>query len=624
MTVLSAARRTLVPAVLLALVAPLLTSPAPASAAAPDLSWPGAKQGSFLSLDAHNGTDELRAQRDFEASWGRRSDLVRVFTGWTQPSLFTPAERTLAAEGRTLVLSWNSWNSGTGVPWAQVANGSQDALIDARAAEVKAFGKPLLFTFQHEPEHWTSNPATKAGTPAEYCSAYRHVVDRFRSAGVTNASYGQILMAWSSTRSNAEQYYCGDADVDWLAADGYNWYGCVKPDGPWRMPAEVFNAWYAFGTRHGKPMVITEWGTGEDPAVPGRKAAWIDALNTYVKARPTIKGVMIYSTAKNKNCPRYADTSPSSLAAFQRMGADPYYGAPAVSTPTAPQTVMVRETARGAATATWDRPADNGGAVVSSYTVTWQGPDAVVTTASVAPDAFAHSVSGLAPGTRYTVTVRAVNSAGPGLPDAAPLVTAEVGTPGAPRALAGSRGPSLVTLTWQPPLETGATPVSEYRVRRWVSGVAGPEVSVAADATGTTVTGLTNGTGYVFEVVAVNAAGAGLGSERTGVLVPATTPGAPRIGTAQSGVAGGTVTATAAWSPPVSTGGAPVTGYTITAVRLGVDGKVLSRTQFTRPETARSAEVVLPVAGQYAFTVNAVNSVGSGPGSARSAVVTGQ
>ena len=616
----------------LATSVPALASPAAASTVDGLFDHPGAKQGAYLSMDTHNGTDELSAYRRFETRWGRRAEMVRVFTTWNQPSLFTPAQKAMAAEGRTLVVSWNSWDRGTGIRWSEVASGAHDAMIDARAKEVKELGQPILFTFQHEPENWTDTlTAQRAGTSEDFCRAYRHVVQRFRAAQVTNASYGEIMMAWTAARGKAEYYYCGDDVVDWLAADGYNWYGCSSPSGPWRMPEAVFDPWYTWASGHHKPLVIAEWGTGEDVEVPGRKGAWIDALSTMLKNRPAIKGAIIFNSGRNKNCPRYSDTSPSSQAAFVAMGADPYFAptdlAPLV-VPDAPTGLTLTQVTADTATVTWAPPADDGGAELTGYTVSWEGDAAggVPPASSSEPaDVRSRTVSGLVDGATYTVTVRASTVAGEGAASTATLTVAPLRTPGAPSSLTAVRGPGQATLSWAAP-ESSDSPVTGYRVRRYVGTEQTPsgEVVVASTDTTYTMAGLTNGTSYTFDVAAVNEFVTGPASERSNAVVPATTPSRPEIGVATSGAAGDAITATATWSPPSSTGGSEITAYEVRALRMSDTGTVLGRTTVRRPATARSVEMTLPRVANYRFVVLAVNDVGTGTRSLRSNLVVGQ
>ena len=84
-------------------------------------------------------------------------------------------------------------------------------------------------------------------------------------------------------------------------------------------------------------------------------------------------------------------------------------------------------------------------------------------------------------------------------------------------------------------------------------------------STSETVTGLTNGSAYTFTVAAINGVGTGTASAASNSVTPATTPGAPTIGTATAGNASATVT----WTAPASNGGAPITGYVVTPYIAG-------------------------------------------------------
>jgi uncharacterized repeat protein (TIGR01451 family) len=91
-------------------------------------------------------------------------------------------------------------------------------------------------------------------------------------------------------------------------------------------------------------------------------------------------------------------------------------------------------------------------------------------------------------------------------------ITYTTPTPGAPTDLAASPGNSQVNLSWDAPGDSGASPVTGYNI--YAGNNSGGESSTPVNSspvTGTsyTVTGLTDGTTYYFEVTAVNADGEG-------------------------------------------------------------------------------------------------------------------
>jgi hypothetical protein len=237
------------------------------------------------------------------------------------------------------------------------------------------------------------------------------------------------------------------------------------------------------------------------------------------------------------------------------------------------------------------------------------------------------TVTGLSNGTAYTFQVAATNAIGTSgfsNPSAAVTPTAPVTAtvPGAPTIGTASRGNASATVRWTPGT-TGGSAITSYQVQvRTGTTVVRTVTGVASTATSTVVSGLTNGTAYNFRVRAVNAVGLGTLSAASNAVIPATVPTAAVIGTAASGVAGGTITATADWTPPTSTGGAAITGYVVRALRMSSTGTVLATSTFNVAATARSFEpTTTMVAGNYRFTVQARNVVGVGPQSVRSNLV---
>ena len=93
--------------------------------------------------------------------------------------------------------------------------------------------------------------------------------------------------------------------------------------------------------------------------------------------------------------------------------------------------------------------------------------------------------------------------------------------PGPPRSLAAVGGNGEVVLTWDAPASDGGSTITdyEYRIDR-----RNPWTSIGSTLTTHTLTGLVNGTAYVFEVRAVNAAGQSFASSRVEA-----TPEAPEV-----------------------------------------------------------------------------------------------
>ena len=197
----------------------------------------------------------------------------------------------------------------------------------------------------------------------------------------------------------------------------------------------------------------------------------------------------------------------------------------------------------GSVRLSWNLPSDNGGSAIIRYEVRYQAVgEAWSEWENVGAGSRGVTVGNLINGNEYIFEVRAVNALGKGGAETV-MATPEqqVTPPGngggggggllfppeAPAVLMAMAGDGAVRLEWSPPESDGGTPILRYEYRlkegRGEFGEWTPIEDSAlgeANATGYAVGDLGNGTVYVFELRAVNAAGAGQVSEAVEVRMP--------------------------------------------------------------------------------------------------------
>ena len=182
----------------------------------------------------------------------------------------------------------------------------------------------------------------------------------------------------------------------------------------------------------------------------------------------------------------------------------------------------------------WRAPTNDGGEPITHYEYEQDRSGAWISTDGTATS---HTVTGLNNGQTYTFRVRAVNALGNGavvMLEATPSPSTGRGGggggggggpqetwPSAPRNLLAEGGDGQVKLTWEAPASDGGAAITdyEYRIDR-----RNPWTAIGSTDTTHTVTGLVNGTVYVFEVRAVNRIGRGRASNRAEA-----TPEAPEV-----------------------------------------------------------------------------------------------
>ena len=291
------------------------------------------------------------------------------------------------------------------------------------------------------------------------------------------------------------------------------------------------------------------------------------------------------------------------------------------TTPDAP-TVVAGVAGNTQVVVSWTAPANNGGSAIIQYQVSYapQGTDSYGTwsTATATQSSGAtFTVTGLTNGTSYKFKVAATNAAGDGSYSTSSSAVTAYTTPGAPTAVTGTAGEGEVALSWSSPASNGGNSITDYIIQ--YSSSNGASWTTFSDGTSTstseTVTGLTNGTSYIFRIAAVNAAGTGVNSTSSAAAIPRTVPDAPFSATATAA----NEQVTLSWSAPVFNGGTAITDY---FVEYSVDGSEWALFSDGTSTLRATAVTGLTNGTPYYFRVYAINSVGMGQPSGSSSPVT--
>lgn len=199
----------------------------------------------------------------------------------------------------------------------RIAAGAFDPYIRRAARETAAFAKPVMIRLAHEMNGWWYpwGAGVDGNKDADYVAMWRHVVSIFREEGATNARW-----VWSPNiygdngLAPFETFYPGDAWVDYVALDGYNW-GSTKSSG-WKQFAEVFGSSYDALTRlTSKPVIIAETGSAE---VGGDKAEWIRRIVSVLPERmPGVRALVWFD--RDKETDWRIDSSPGVMLAFRGL-----------------------------------------------------------------------------------------------------------------------------------------------------------------------------------------------------------------------------------------------------------------------------------------------------------------
>lgn len=265
-----------------------------------------------------------------EQQLDRRADLFLQYNGIEGQFNARKAQQ-LAASGYSIVLTlefWEKKNPDERFSLQRISSGAFDKEIDRWARDLKEFGQPIVLRPLHEFNGaWYPWGVFAGGNHVEdFVPAWRHIVDRFRLAGVSNVRFelcfarfhldietkgqkGKELPAnpWASL-------WPGDDYVDMVGIDVFN------------RPPEKGNSWQTFDNLFArsygqvsalshKPIWIQEMAS---TGIGGDKATWIaDAFKSIKTKYPRVASVTWFNYAGKKDSGWRFDKTPASLEALK-------------------------------------------------------------------------------------------------------------------------------------------------------------------------------------------------------------------------------------------------------------------------------------------------------------------
>lgn len=246
---------------------------------------------------------------EFEKKVDENPDYLAYFVHWGngEGKLPTYLYDFVYKKDRTLVLFWEASDykiGGTDQPlysYSSILDGAWDSYFKDFAIQLRQYKGPIILVpFSELNGNWTPWSGTKNGnTPQEAVLAWRHVHGFFND--VPNVSFGFAVNAASvpnTPENHIDQYYPGDAYVDYIGVDGFNM------GTPWLSFDAVFKGALTTLSKYNKPTLLFSFATAEGP----QKSAWLhDALHVQLPKYPFVKGWIYFNQHKERNWLLWSD-----------------------------------------------------------------------------------------------------------------------------------------------------------------------------------------------------------------------------------------------------------------------------------------------------------------------------
>jgi hypothetical protein len=317
--------------------------------------------GAYMNFGDTEDDVTLEAIEDFEEQAGKHQAIIAFSSFWGEQRFPADALQVIRTHGSAPLIFWSPWDrpyeeelvEAHGPDKYSLTNilaGKCDAYIDRWADGARDFRDPIFVSLCNEMNGdwfpWSAKyyggGTPIAGTdpiryvgPEFFKRTYRYIIDRVRARGARNVlwifhvnNFSEPYEPWNTFA----QFYPGREYVDWL---GMSVYGQLFPEETkWNLFEEMMHKPYDELCRldPDKPVMVTEWGAGEFPAM-GDKGVWIADAFARMEHQYTRVRAAVYWHERWQNSRTYnylysnlkIDSSPGALAAYRQNVALPFW-----------------------------------------------------------------------------------------------------------------------------------------------------------------------------------------------------------------------------------------------------------------------------------------------------------
>lgn len=273
-----------------------------------------------------------------EEAVDRDMDIVYTWRGIDQPHVPSQRELDMIAEGRyvhTNIEARRFTQQGhPDIDYADIIAGEFDSSLRSQARTIAGTEVPYFVTFDHEAD--ANKRYNSRGTPEEFVSSWRHIVDLYREEGADNVIWVWNVTGWEDNLDRLPGLWPGNDYVDWISWEAYNMTGCdIMPH--W---TEVYSFEEALapayewvqeeGPEHGidpdKPVMIGEMGTTDIGA--GETLQWYADIPEVLKRYERVRAVKVWDNKVSDGCDFRINANDHARRGFELAGQDPYVNLP--------------------------------------------------------------------------------------------------------------------------------------------------------------------------------------------------------------------------------------------------------------------------------------------------------